>query len=166
MVTTRQTGATLELNEQTTAGVRAFIFLAGLVPLLAPYELLIRTKWEDLFNLFFLVALFISLGALFVSAFFIFFALAAYNRRLVFDRANRSLTYGTSHVLQPYRECHYAFDQLVSVDVEAHDSSDGPQTYSLRLEARDGSRFGIGYFNDRAQVDGLRDSIADWVGVG
>jgi hypothetical protein len=136
-----------------------------LLPLLAPYQLLIETGWQIYLNLFFLFALLVSMGAMAVSAFFIFFALAAYSRRMVIDHQNHRVVYGDSHVFRPYRERSYPFEELASVEIDIHDWSDGPPSFSLTLRPKGNHEFSIGYFDQRAQAEQYRDAIAAWIGL-
>jgi hypothetical protein len=164
LITINQTETTLELTNRVSPGLRVFIFVIGLIPLLAPYELLFKVKWNEYFNLAFLFALAISLGALTVTGFFIFFALMAFSRRLNFDLNRKVVIYGFNHALQPYREELYDFEDFAITAVEEHDSSDGPASYSLVLYTHGGSDISIGYFNERTQADYYRNMIESWIG--
>jgi hypothetical protein len=163
LVTIRQTDCTLELVNLVSVGMRVLVFLFGLLPLLAPYELLCKVRWGSYASPAFLFALTIALGALAVSGFFIFFALAAYNRRMYLDRNERKLVFGRGHVLQPYRERTYSFQDIAGVDIEAHEWSDGPTSYSLVVCMRDGSQAGIGYFEDRDTAGRYQSLLQDWI---
>jgi hypothetical protein len=166
MISVKETETTLELSNRISIGMRALIFFIGLIPLLAPYELLYKVRWENDTHLAFLFAFVIVLGALAVSGFFIFFALFAYSRRLYFDRRRQKVTFGFSHALQPYRERHCVFRDLSSIEVEVNAWRDGPDSYSLLPYSRDGSKFSIGYFDERTRTDRYKDLIKEWIGVG
>ena len=75
------------------AGWRLLFALLSLVPLLAPYELLVRVEWNDYFHPFFLLAAIVSAGAVAVSVFFLFSAAAGLTSRMRFDRARSTFTY-------------------------------------------------------------------------
>ena len=163
MITIVQTDSTLEFSNRVSAGMRALVFLFGLIPLLAPYELIFKVRWGSYANPAFLFALAISLGALAVSVFFMFFALAAYSRRMFVDRGERKLVYGFSHSLQPYRERSYSFQDIAQIALEAHEWSDGPTTYSLIIHVSEGSQAGIGYFDDRETAGRYQSLLQDWI---
>jgi hypothetical protein len=163
IITIEQTGSTIELTNRVSPGMRVLVFLFGLFPLLAPYELLFKVRWGSYANLAFLFALVISLGALAVSGFFVFFALGAYSRRMYLDHSKRSLVFGRGHVLQPYRERTYGFQEIAVVDIEAHEWSDGPTSYSLIVHMNDGSQAGIGYFDECETADRYGSQLRNWI---
>jgi hypothetical protein len=80
-------GDRLEIASPFPPGRRIVIFLAGLVPLIAPYELIWRVSWQTYWHPAFLFFALIALGAVAVSAFFVFAALAGFQSSMVFDRA-------------------------------------------------------------------------------
>ncbi|MCX6342406.1 MAG: hypothetical protein NTU72_08485, partial [Fimbriimonadales bacterium] len=55
-------------------GTRIFIGLLGLVPLIAPYDFLVKVRWNSYFNFPFLLVLIVSIGAVFMSAMFVYAA--------------------------------------------------------------------------------------------
>lgn len=165
MIEIEQTESTLELANRISPGMRVLIFLLGLVPLLAPYELLFKVRWQSIFNLIFLLALVIALGALVVSGFFMFFALAAYSRRMHFDRRIQKVVFGTSHVLKPYRERSFTFRDFSKVEIDVHDWSDGPISYSLQLHPVEGAPISIGYFQDQVQAERYLGLVQEWLSV-
>ena len=82
----------LEVVSPMPAGWRLLLALLSLVPLLAPYELLVRVEWNDYFHPFFLLAAIVSAGAGAVSVFFLFSAAAGLSSRMRFDRARSTFT--------------------------------------------------------------------------
>jgi len=67
-------------------GTRVFIGLLGLVPLIAPYDLLVKTRWNSYFNFPFLLVLIVSIGAVFMSAMFVYAATFAMSIKITLDR--------------------------------------------------------------------------------
>ena len=137
MYTIHQSGNTIEFSNRVSFWLRIFIFIVGFVPLLAPYELLIKTKWESYFNSTFAFVLLISLGAIAVSTFVFFIALMGMSQRLCFDGDRRILTYGFSTAILPYRAKEHAFQEITDLGVEVQDWSDGPITYDIRIQVDD-----------------------------
>jgi len=86
-------GNSIRLLSHTKPGCRIVLLLLALFPLLAPYQLIFQPDWEDFFNVFFLFAAVISLGALAVSAFFVWAAIAGLNTVLRFDKEAGTFTY-------------------------------------------------------------------------
>jgi hypothetical protein len=133
--------------------MRVFIFLFGLVPLMAPYELLIKIKWESYLNWPFAISLFIAVGATAVSLFLFFFALMSMDQTLRFDGDRRVLTYGFSTAILPFTAKDHPFRNITSLDVEVQDWSDGPTTYDIRLQLEGKRKITFGDFEKREEVD-------------
>jgi hypothetical protein len=121
-----------------TPGLRAFFFLIGLVPLAAPYELLIKPGWETIFHPFFALAAIISGGALVVSALFVWASVAGIEAGARFDRRRRTLTTVERAPVMPTRTRTRPLDELRAIEIEKTDWSDSGPTYSLRLGFADG----------------------------
>lgn len=153
MYTIKQSGNTIEFSNRVSVWLRGILFLVGFVPLLAPYELLIKTKWESYFNISFAFVLFISLGAIAISVFVFFVALMGMSQRLRFDGDRRVLTYGYSTAILPYRARDHAFQKIVDLGVEVQDWSDGPTTYDLRLQIEGEPKIEFGDFDKRDDAD-------------
>lgn len=153
MYTIRQSGNTLEFSNKVPIAVRVAIFLFGFVPLLAPYELLIKIKWENYFNLVFAFMLFIAVGAIAVSLFMFYFALMSMNQALRFDGDRRILTYGFSTALLPFMAKDHAFQKIKDLAIEVQDWSDGPTTYDLRLQLEGERKITFGEFAKREDAE-------------
>jgi hypothetical protein len=153
MYTVHQSGNTIEFSNRVSPGFRVFIFLVGFFPLLAPYELLIKTRWESFFNLSFAFVLLISLGAIAISLFIFFIALMGMSQRLRFDGDRRVLTYGFSTAILPYRAKDHAFGKITDLGVEIQDWSDGPTTYDIRIQIEGERNIEFGEFEKREDAD-------------
>jgi hypothetical protein len=131
----------LEIQEHMTWGRRGFFFLLGCFPLIAPYQLLIQTKWISHFNFLFLLSLLISLGAIALSGFLFFAAFAGLSTSLIFNRHTQVFTYIRYAPIVPYRRESIAFDAINSIEIDKHDWSDGPPSYSIKVNLHDGRTF-------------------------
>jgi hypothetical protein len=81
-----ETDSSLEIQDRMTLLMRLIFGLLALFPSLAPYELLILPRWHNYLNpVFFFFAL-ISIGALAVSGFFIWAAVAGKNKLIRFNK--------------------------------------------------------------------------------
>ncbi len=92
MAVTIQKDGQIQFTEQMSTGLRIFLFLVGLFPWMAPYELLIKPGWTGFHvtTLFFVI---ISLGAIAVSLAFIGGAIFGLNQMLTIDPASRTITH-------------------------------------------------------------------------
>jgi hypothetical protein len=160
-----QTPDRLSVCSPLPAGNRILFLLLSLFPLLAPYELLFRVRWTDYWNFFFLFAAAISAGAVFVSAFLVWAAVAGMNTEMVFDR-RRGIFYFAFQV--PILRRHVQEHPLASVRelaVETHEWSDGASSYSLKALLKDGVTFSLGACWSRAEVQAARDQAAVFIGL-
>jgi hypothetical protein len=131
----------LEIQEHMTWSMRGFFILIGCFPLIAPYQLLIQTKWISYINFLFLLSLLISLGAIVLSGFLFFAAFAGLSTSLTFNRHSQTFTYIRYAPIVPYRRELIAFDSINSIELDKHDWSDGPPSYSLKINLYDGRHF-------------------------
>ena len=70
MIQVSNNGERLDVFSQMPSGKRLLFALFGLIPLLAPYELMLRVQWNDYGHPAFLLAAVISAGAVVLSALF------------------------------------------------------------------------------------------------
>jgi len=127
--------------------------LLALFPLIAPYELLVRPKWESWLHPAFFFVLIISLGAMSVSAFLLFTALAGLAQRMRFDASTRVFTYWRRAPILPENSVSWPFTSIESVSTRVHTWSDGPDSYSVRVTIADGQEFTTGSTESRSEVD-------------
>jgi len=133
-------GEELNITSPMTPGLRAFYLLIGLVPLAAPYELLIKPGWQTIFHPFFALAAIISGGAVALSALFVWIAVAGIESSARFDRRRRTLTTVERAPIMPTRTRTRPLDELRAIEIEKTEWSDSGPTYSLRLECADGQK--------------------------
>ncbi len=131
----------LELVSPMPWGQRLLTAVVGLVPLLAPYELLLRVNWQSFLHPLFFLAAIVSAGALAVSFLFIFAAIAGLASRVTLDARGSTITYSHVAPVVPRLTRKGRLDSIESVDVRTHQWSDGADSYSLRIVTSDGSAF-------------------------
>jgi len=154
----------LTLNSPMPPGRRALFACLSLVPLLAPYELMIRVRWTSVVHPFFLLAAVISLGALIVTGFLLFAALAGLESRMVFDRHANRFTYSASAPVVPPWSRVFPIGAIERVETVTHEWSDGAPSYSLRVVVTGGEQFTSGSSWSRAELEGIRARVLCFLG--
>lgn len=147
----------LEIVSPMPAGRRIFFGAAALIPLLAPYELILSVRWTTWLHPFFFLAALISLGALAVTGLLLFAALAGLESRMTFDRENGRFTYWQRALVVPPSTRELPFEEIQGVTVETHDWSDGAPSYSLNVAATGGRRFTTASSSARQDIEELRE---------
>lgn len=153
----------IEVQSNLPIGQRVLFVLLALVPLLAPYELIIRPKWQSYLNLFFLFVAVISFGALVVSAFFVWAAIAGLDSKLRFDKAAGMLTYSVSAPILRWRTERYPVESLATMQVEIHDWSDGSPSYSLVAVMADGRSLKSGSSWSREEIEAIVQRVTSFL---
>ncbi len=111
---------------------RVLLFLAGLVPFLAPYELLIRPG-VPVFRLGMIPLWVIAIGATCVGTVLLAAAVLGFTKTVHFDRQRRLVIvradgiFGLSHVRT------HAFERLGMPGVHLDDDTEGPPVYRLEI---------------------------------
>lgn len=113
---------------------RPFLFLLGFVPLLAPYELLIRPTWPYGYSIGLLFVVLISAGAVYVSVLFWSAAIWGLNKYACFDAAAQKFTYGYETGATKYREKIIPFAQIEEVRLKTNSWTDGPPSYGMAVK--------------------------------
>jgi hypothetical protein len=166
MIKVSQDTERLEITSPMPRGKRLLFGLLALFPLLAPYELMVRVQWTGYLNPFFFIAAFISAGAIALSLFLVFAAVAGLSSRMTMDAAHSTFTY--SHVAPVVRQHTQVFPltSLESVHVRTHEWSDGAPSYSLMVKMTDGATFNSGSSwslqeieHHKAQADSFLDRV-------
>jgi len=110
----------------TTMSVKARLGfgLAATLPLLAPYNLLIKPVWADTPSLAWFFFLVVGLGAMAVSVLLFLVAIYGINRRVEFDDTAKVIRVTESHLVQRQRNFTFSFGDFSSrVDAESTRSS-------------------------------------------
>lgn len=152
-------GDRLEIRSPMRRGTRVVIATVGLVPLLAPYELLIRVHWEHYLNPLFAFAALISAGATAVSGLFVFAAVAGVSSQMVFDRRAGTFSYSAqAPVVRRTRQV-YPLADVRSAEVEMTDWSDSAPSYHLRVTLVDGTVFDTGSTWSREPIEMMQRRV-------
>jgi len=155
-----ESGDQLEINSPMPVGRRLLFAVLALVPLLAPYQLLIAPGWESILNPFFGFAALISLGALAVSGFLVWAAIAGIESTARFDRQRRTLTTVARAPVMPLQSRTYSLDDLRAIEVETTEWSDGGPSYSLKIDTADGRAFKLLAEYDKAEAEEVRRQVS------
>ncbi len=153
MASIEQTTDKLEFKSSLSPLARLLFLLFGLIPLLAPYELLIKPAWTGRINIVMLFFLVISLGAIMVSLFFIAAALLGRSQHLQFDASNRVIRYRFKTAIHPFREVRYDFSQIEALELKATEWDSRPDTYAITMKIRDQPDLTFGDFSSRSEVE-------------
>ncbi len=153
MIEVSETEERLDVSSPMPWGTRLLFALFALIPLLAPYELMWRVQWNDYRHPVFLVAALISAGAVVLSVFSIFAAVAGLSSRMTFDAARSTFTYSRRAPLVPHRTLVLPLSSLESVDVRTHEWSDGAPSYTLMVTMSDGATFESGSSWSREDIE-------------
>ena len=103
MIPVSATEERLDVCSPMPPGMRVLFALLALIPLLAPYELMWRVQWNDYRHPTFLLAAIISGGAVALSVFLVFAAVAGLSSRMTLDAARATFTYSTGAPLMARR---------------------------------------------------------------
>lgn len=153
MLRVTESGDRLEITSPMPVGKRLLFAVLALVPLLAPYQLLIAPGWESILNPFFGFAALISLGALAVSGFLVWAAIAGIESTARFDRQRRTLTTVARAPVMPLQARTYSLDDLRAIEVTATEWSDGGPSFSLEIDTADGRAFKLLAEYDKAEAE-------------
>jgi len=156
-------GDRLEITSPMPVGKRLLFAVLALVPLLAPYQLLIAPGWESILNPFFGFAALISLGALAVSGFLVWAAIAGIESTARFDRQRRTLTTVARAPVMPLQARTCSLDDLRAIKVETTEWSDGGPSYSLKIDTADGRAFKLLAEYDKAEAEEVRRQISHFL---
>jgi hypothetical protein len=160
-----QTPDRLKIYAPLPAGNRFLFLLLSFFPLLAPYELLFRIRWTGYWNFFFLFAAAISAGAVLVSAFLVWAAVAGLNTEMIFDKRLGVFSYAAQAAILRRRVEKYPLVSVRELMVETHEWSDGAPNYSLKAVLADGKTFCLSACWSRAEVEAARDQAAVFINL-
>lgn len=160
-----ESGDTFEIESPMPVGMRILLLLIALFPLLAPYELLLKPRWTDIVNVFFLFVALVSLGAMCVSALFAWAAVAGIRSRMTFDRARGLFTYTAWAPVMGTRSSRRRLDAIAALEIETHDWSDGAPSYFLGVVMADRQTFRSGSSWSREEVEAIRQRVAAFLGL-
>ena len=146
-------------------GTRIFIGLLGLVPLIAPYDLLVKARWNSYFNFPFLLALIVSIGAVFVSVMFVYAAAFSMSIKITLDRRAQVFRHSTETPTIRNKTEEHPLSHIQRLDVRETNWSDGPPSYNLQFVMEGNKVYEVGPFNSLAEVDQTRQRAKRFVGL-
>jgi hypothetical protein len=153
MDTIEQTADKLEFRSSLSRIVRIVLLIFGLIPLLAPYELLIKPAWNGRISIAMLFFLVISVGAIGVSIFFVSAALFGRSQQFQFDASNRTVYYRFKTAINPFREERYDFSQIEALEIKGNEWDSRPDTYDISMKIRDNREANFGDFRSRQEAE-------------
>ncbi len=153
-----QTETHIEFTETMPIGMRVFLFVFGLFPWLAPYELLIKPRWSE-FSLLMLFFIILSLGAISVSVGFIGGALLGLDQTVIFDLKKQTIAHKYKTAFSALRTKHYSFGDITKTEILEHDWDNGPDTYSLEIHFLDRYKIRCGDFPSRKEAENIQFQI-------
>jgi len=163
MIKVVESADTIEVQALMPIGQRALFAALALIPLIAPYELILRINWQSYLNLFFLLALIISLGATALSAFLIWAAVAGLSSTLKFDKAHRILAYAFGAPIVPWRAQQYPLDALQELRVEKTEWSEGSPSFTLMALLQDGRTLKSASSWSESEIETIRQQVAEFL---
>jgi hypothetical protein len=153
MIEVSASGERLDVLSRMPSGKRLLFALCALIPLLAPLELMWRVQWSDYRSAAFLLAAIVSAGAVALSAFLLFAAVAGLSSRMTLDAAHSTFTYSTGAPIVPHRSLVRPLSSVESVQVRTHEWSDGGPSYTLMIKMSDGATFDSGSSWSRDDIE-------------
>jgi len=154
-----QSDQLVEFSDRVSPLARVLIFVFGLIPLYAPYDLLLPlSRWNG-FSFFLAWAVVISLGAIVLSLLFIAAAFLGINSTVRFDGVRRIATYGWETAVTRLKVTQHAFDEIERLRIETHEWTDGPATHNIVVELKAGGKFEFGKFDARTDAERYLENL-------
>lgn len=153
----------LEVRSPMGAGLRIALAAMAAVPLLAPYELLLRPGWPHLAGPALVVPTIVSLGAIVVSGVLLAAAVAGTSSRIVVDRRAGTVAFASQAPVARRRTRVFALRDVVGVELGVQDWSDGDATYRVGVVMADGTVLRTGPSTSRADIAEIRERLASFV---
>jgi hypothetical protein len=154
----------LDIISPMPRGKRLLFALLSLIPLLAPYELILRVQWSDYRHPLFLFAVIISAGAVALSAFLIYAAVAGLSTRMTLDPASSTFTYSEEAAVLSRRTQVFPLSLVESVHIRTHEWSDGAPSFSLMVKMADGASFVTGSSSSQQDVQHAKALLEGFLG--
>jgi hypothetical protein len=149
----KQNVDTLEFISPLSPIVRTIFLLFGFIPLLAPYELLIKPSWNGKFSIGMIFFLIISIGAISISILFISAALFGRSQSFKFDGANRVVKYRFKSIINPLREQRYDFSQIEVLKIKINEWDSRSDSYDISMKIRGKPEMKFGDFPSRQEAE-------------
>ncbi len=104
-----RSGKNLIFEKHVHPVFRLIVFLISFFPLLAPYDLLLKIRWENYFNLPFLISLLFSIAATAFSLFILFISLGDFDTKEVAQQHQTTLT---KTISSPESKCYNSHGRI------------------------------------------------------
>lgn len=153
----------IEIRSPMHAGMRIALAVPGLFPLLAPYELLIKTDWAYFLHPFFFFAALVSAGAVALGALLFFSAVAGLSSSMVFDRRAATFSYAQQAPVVRRSTQVWPLTAVRNTELGVREWSDGAPSYYLRVILQDGSTFESGSSWVRDEIDRIREQVEQFL---
>ena len=163
MLTVIESENSFEIQSTLPTGQRVIFLLLALFPLIAPYELIIEPDWEYYFNVFFLIALIISVGAMALSAFLVWAAIAGLNSQLRFDKSQGTFSCAEGAPVVRWQTKQFPLEDVASLRIEKQDWSDGSPSYTLLVVTDDGKEFKAGSSWSLKEMEAIRQRASSFL---
>lgn len=138
--------------------------LLSLIPLLAPYELIIVPDWDNYLNPYFLFVLIISIGSLAVSGFLVWAAIAGINSMMHFDKPRQMFIYQADAPVMPIRKVEVPIATIRAFEIETHDWSEGSPSYSFKVVMKDGHEYSCGSSWSKTEIEEIKEQVERFLG--
>lgn len=159
MTKVQENKSELAFTEKMPNGLRIFLSILGLTAIIfAPYSFLVRPQWNGV-GLFLVFPILFSVGAILLGGFFLAAGLFGLNQVLLVSGGSRAIHYSYESTLIPLRKKIFRFSDLISLEVNTHDWTDGPSTYSLQFFFANGQKIEIGSFTTKEEAEQYRLKI-------
>ncbi len=145
----------LTFRKWTPAWLRITLLLAGLLTLLAPYELLLVPGLRP--SLAAIVPLLISLVAMGLGAVCVWIALIAPSESLRLDARSRRMSHAGSNG-RPFQAV-YPFEAIAEMALVVQDWETRADTWRIEFRLANGTRIQTPDFRDRAEAEAYLDRL-------
>jgi hypothetical protein len=149
----RQWGGGIEFRSHLSPAVRALILIGGMLPLLAPYDLVLKPLSRGGLGAVGWFFVLLSAGAVALSLLAFAGALFSLSQRLRFDRRDGVIVYGFEAALLRYRERRFPFSAVEALDIKRHQWSDDPASFNLVLRLKGFRDIEFGGFAQRVDAE-------------
>jgi hypothetical protein len=125
------TNGTIEFRSTISPIVRLLLLVGALIPLIAPYELVLRPRWESPLVIFGVFAILASIGAVAVSVILAAVAIFGLNEEVTVDPERGVIRYACKRALLPARTCEFPIHALTGVAMTTETIADGPTCHKV-----------------------------------
>ena len=148
------------VESRMRTGERVLLLLASFVPLLAPYELIIRPDWPSYWSVPFAFAAALSAGATSIAVLLAYAAVAGLSSRMAFDRGTGTFSYASGAPLVRWRRSQCPLDSIAELKKTASAWTEGAPSFSFAVHTQDGRFFRSGSSWSEREVDSIIDRVS------